>query len=210
MRKGAWGLIKVTCTLLCKDSAKVDVAMGLKDRADVSPNAYGRALSTVLYVVGLVLGSDSYYSGHSQSTNVKESNSGDELHRHWVRRARGGIITERFVSLYSVRQQLHDLFLEKISIPWKPVLGQCWLDCANLINFSPNDCRPLVGLDFVLPILNCVLFWRRMDVGPSGVPAAFATVVAAEFAMAMDIVVDDLAAQSFIEKLLQTISTSVT
>ncbi|EUB55184.1 hypothetical protein EGR_09947 [Echinococcus granulosus] len=33
---------------------------------------------------------------HSQSTNVKESISGDELRRHWVGRSRGRIITERF------------------------------------------------------------------------------------------------------------------
>ncbi|EUB53959.1 hypothetical protein EGR_11185 [Echinococcus granulosus] len=89
--------------------------MGLKDRADVSPNAYGRALSTVLYVVDLLFNRSSHY----QSRNMKESTSGDELHRHWVRRARGGIVTERFVSLYAVRQQLYDLFLEKIGIPWK-------------------------------------------------------------------------------------------
>nr|CDS25021.1 hypothetical protein EgrG_002053700 [Echinococcus granulosus] len=72
-----------------RDSAKVDVAVGLRDRADVSPNAHVRVLSTVLYVVDL------------------------------VRRARDRIITERFVSVYSARQQLHDLFLEKIGIPWK-------------------------------------------------------------------------------------------
>ncbi|EUB54842.1 hypothetical protein EGR_10307 [Echinococcus granulosus] len=45
-----------------RDSAKVDVVMGLSDRTDVSPYAHGRALSTVLYVVDLVGSSDSYYS----------------------------------------------------------------------------------------------------------------------------------------------------
>nr|CDS25121.1 poly (ADP ribose) polymerase [Echinococcus granulosus] len=87
--------------------------MGLRERADVSPNAHVRVLSTVLYVVDLLFNRN----GHSQGRNVKESISGDELRRHWVRRAWGRIITEGFVSLYSVRQQLHDLFLEKTGIP---------------------------------------------------------------------------------------------
>ncbi|EUB53945.1 hypothetical protein EGR_11196 [Echinococcus granulosus] len=72
-----------------RDSAKVDVAVGLRDRADVSPNAHVRVLSTVLYVVDL-------------GGNVKESIFGDELRRHWVRRARGRIITEPFLEMIGI------------------------------------------------------------------------------------------------------------